>query len=180
MARRWVDAAELVASQGLKGRLVARSAHGLPFLLEEGMTVHFVPPTLEGPREAVVRFAGQDSSAHHLVEFDGVGSVEVAQRLVGSHCLVARADLPEGFERGGDAWLAGLIGLAVVDESCGYVGDIVDVQDMPTQHLLVVEREGGEEALVPLVDDFIAGVDEQAGELRMNLPAGLLDPIDPM
>ena len=55
MARRWADVAELIATQGLKGRLVARSVRGLPFLLSEGSAVFFVPPTLDGPRCARVR-----------------------------------------------------------------------------------------------------------------------------
>ena len=158
MSRRWADVAELVATQGLKGRLTVRPVRGLPFLLSEGLRVHFVPPTIDGPREAKVKEATHAGGHDWLVAFSGVKNLDVAEKLVGSHVIVERADLPEGFE-----------------ETKGYVGEIVEVREMPTQYLIVVETEKGEQVLIPFVEDFIVDIDEAEGVIYMDLPAGLVD-----
>lgn len=175
MTRRWADVAELIATQGLKGRLVARSVRGLPFLLHEGLTVHFVPPTLDGPRSACVRSVQHLGSEEYAVQFGGVSKRDAAELLAGSHCLVARADLPQDFEdiiRSSAEYLSGFL---VVDELLGEIGAISDVQEMPTQDLLVVAAPGGE-VLVPFVEDFIVEFDDAERIVYMDLPDGLVEP----
>ena len=175
MTRRWADVAELIATQGLKGRLVARSVRGLPFLLHEGITVHFVPPTLDGPRTASVRSVQHLGSQEYAVQFSGVSKRDTAELLTGSHCLVARADLPDDFEdivRSSAEYLSGFL---VVDEVLGDIGTISDVREMPAQDLLVVTAPGGE-VLVPFVEDFIVEFDDAERVLYMDLPDGLVDP----
>ena len=44
-----------------------------------------------------------------------------------------------------------------------------------TQPLLTVRRLEGGEALIPLVDEFIVGIDEGGRRIDVSLPAGLLD-----
>lgn len=173
MARRWADVAELIATQGLKGRLAARSVHGLPFLLSEGSVVHFVPPTFDGPRTARVLGVQHAGSDTYLVEFSGVKDRETSERLVGSHCLVARADLPEDFERLAQDPSAYLTGVSVHDAVLGDIGRIVEVRPMPTQDLLVVQGPYGE-VLVPLVDEFTVDFDAAERVLFMSLPQGLV------
>ena len=175
MTRRWADVAELIATQGLKGRLVARSVRGLPFLLHEGLTVHFVPPTLDGPRSACVRSVQHLGSEEYAVQFGGVSKRDTAELLTGSRCLVARTDLPQDFEdiiRSSAEYLSGFL---VVDELLGEIGAISDVQEMPTQDLLVVAAPGGE-VLVPFVEDFIVEFDDTERIVYMDLPDGLVEP----
>lgn len=175
MSRRWADVAELVATQGLKGRLTVRPVRGLPFLLSEGLRVHFVPPTIDGPREAKVKEATHAGGHDWLVAFSGVKNLDTAEKLVGSHVIVERADLPEGFEEGASYATERIVGFEVEDETKGYVGEIVEVHEMPTQYLIVVETEEGEQVLIPFVEDFIVDVDEAEGVIYMDLPAGLVD-----
>ena len=178
MGRRWADVAELIATQGLKGRLVARPVRGLPFLLCEGLAVHFVPPTLEGPRTAVVRRVQHLGSGEYAVEFSGVKNRDVAERLTGSHCLACRCDLPDDFEDLLHGAADYLEGLAVEDERLGFVGEVRAVQAMPTQELLTVDGGPFGEVFIPLVDDFIVAFDDEARTLRMDLPRGLVDADD--
>ena len=163
MSRRWADVAELVATQGLKGRLTVRPVRGLPFLLSEGLRVHFVPPTIDGPREAKVKEATHAGGHDWLVAFSGVKNLDVAEKLVGSHVIVERADLPEGFEEGASYATERIVGFDV------------EVREMPTQYLIVVETEKGEQVLIPFVEDFIVDIDEAEGVIYMDLPAGLVD-----
>lgn len=174
MARRWADVAELIATQGLKGRLVARSVRGLPFLLCEGLDVHFVPPTLDGPRKARVRGVQHLGAGEYAVEFDRVKDRDTAELLMGSHCLAARSDLPEDFEDFMHSSADYLAGFLVVDSTLGTIGTIEDVQEMPTQDLLIVAGAAGE-VLIPLVDDFIVEFDDEERVLTMDLPYGLVD-----
>ncbi len=174
MARRWADVAELIATQGLKGRFVARAVRGLPFLLSEGSAVYFVPPTLDGPRKARVRSVQHLGSDEYAVEFDCVKDRDTAELLAGSHCLVARADLPENFEdivRSSAEYLAGFV---VVDETLGEIGSIVDVREMPTQDLLIVEGPYGE-SMIPFVEEFLVEFDDVERVVYMDLPNGLID-----
>lgn len=174
MARRWADVAELIATQGLKGRFVARSVHGLPFLLCEGLAVHFVPPTLDGPRRARVHSVQHLGSGEYCVEFDKVRDRDTAELLAGSHCLVSCSDLPENFDDILHTNAEYLDGFLVIDRSLGEVGRIVDVREMPTQDLLIVEGASGE-VMIPLVDEFVVEFDDDARMLTMDLPHGLID-----
>lgn len=175
MSRRWADVAELVATQGLKGRFTVRPVRGLPFLLSEGLRVHFVPPTIDGPREAKVKKTSHSGGHDWLVSFSGVKDLDTAESLVGSHIVVDRADLPEDFEEGASYASERIVGFVVEDEEYGEVGEIVEVREMPTQYLIVVEGEAGEQVLIPFVEDFIVDVDEAEGVIYMDLPAGLID-----
>lgn len=175
MSRRWADVAELVATQGLKGRFTVRPVRGLPFLLSEGLRVHFVPPTIDGPREAKVKKTSHSGGHDWLVSFSGVKDLDTAESLVGSHIVVDCADLPEDFEEGASYASERIVGFVVEDEEYGEVGEIVEVREMPTQYLIVVEGEAGEQVLIPFVEDFIVDVDEAEGVIYMDLPAGLID-----
>ena len=171
--RAWANVAELAKPKNLTGGLVARSAPGLPFLLHEGLEVAFVPPQIDAPRRARVTSVQEAAKGTYLVTFEGVDSIDVAERLAGCCCLVRRADLPEEVLV---APTGGLEGFEVYDAQAGLVGTVTDVIESPAQMLLSIERpEGGDPVLVPLVDAFIEGVDEDVRRIDMNLPEGLLD-----
>lgn len=171
----WVRAARFEKAKTLKGGLVARSVDGLPFLLEEGLQVAFVPPQIDAPRSGRVLSLSECGDTSAVVLFDSVSDLETAERLVGCYCLVRRQDLPE------DALLlsgVGLQGFSVFDDSLGFVGTVSAVEEMPGQNLLKVDRSASgaaAEVLIPLVDEFILGFDEQKRRLDVNLPSGLLD-----
>ena len=64
----------------------------------------------------------------------------------------------------------------VVDAEAGTIGTAVAINEMPGQHLLEVAREGQEgTVLIPVVDEFLEGVDEQTRCIYVNVPQGLLD-----
>ena len=152
--RAWTDVAVLARTKNLQGGFVAQSAAGLPFLLSEGLEAAFVDRTA-------------------IVTFDAVEGIDMAEALVGCHCLVRRADLPEGaLEAHAGAW----DGWEVHDARTGLVGTVAGIQELPGQDLLeVVPAAGGRTVLVPLVDAFVSGIDEDARRIDVDLPDGLLD-----
>ena len=179
--RAWADVAELANTKTLNGGLVARCAPGLPFLLQEGGEVAFVPPVLDAPRRARVTSVRPLSPDEAVVSFEGVDDIETESRLVGCHCLVRRSDLPQGALTpvGAAAWE----GFQVFDAQAGPVGRVAGVSELPGQRLLEVTRtdaqgacaEDGAPVLVPLVDAIVVRVDEDARRIDVDLPAGLLD-----
>lgn len=174
MTRRWANVAELIAAQGLKGRLVARSVRGLPFLLKEGMSVDFVPPTLHGPRHARVIFLQSAGGGDYIVGFDTVHNRDDAECIVGSYCLVSRELLPNDFEELLRLDSRHVQSYRVHDENLGMLGPIIEVREMPTQDLLVVEYNH-EEIFIPFVDEFVLDIDEDSKVVHVNVPQSLLD-----
>lgn len=172
--RTWVDIACLAYTKNVNGGLVARSAAGLPLLLSEGMEVALVPPVLDAPRNVTVELLQPRSDEEAVVFFKEVKGVDVAEMLVGCHCLVRRAEVAEELAEL-ESDLPSWEGWQVYDASAGFVGEVADIEDRPLQPLLVVARAGATEALIPLVEEFIVRVDEEARRIDLRLPAGLLD-----
>lgn len=176
--RAWAVAAVLTSVQGMKGRFVAQGARGLPFLLQEGQHVDFVPPTLEGPRSATVSRVGSIGHGKYLVAFSNIHDRDTAERLQGSSCLVSTDDISVDPEKE-HAVPAGLEdadreGYRVIDQEAGDIGRLKQVDVSAAQPLLVVEGER-HEVLIPCVDEIVLGVDELARTVHVAVPEGLLD-----
>ena len=170
--RTWKDVATLVKTRNLNGRFAVRSAAGLPFLLEEGMSVAFVPPQLDVPREARVTLVREVGEESYEVEFDAVSDEETARALMGCHCLVRVSDLGDlPLETEAAFW----DGWQVVTAEGEPVGQVTDLVENPGQALLEVERPQANPAYIPVVEAFIANVDDEARIITVTLPEGLLD-----
>ena len=145
---------------------------GLPFLLEEGDGVAFVPPQIDVPRRGVVKSVRpvDDSSAD--VDFEGIQDAGLARQMVGMHCLIKRELVDDSvFETSAGAWE----GWTVVDEREGELGCVSGLIENPAQQLLEVERPNGATVLVPVVDEIVRSVDIESATVHVNLPQGLLD-----
>lgn len=172
--RTWIDIACLAYTKNINGGLVARSAAGLPLLLFEGMEVALVPPVLDAPRNVTVESLQMRNDGEAVVFFKEVKDPNIAEALVGCHCLVRRSEIADELAEL-EADLPSWEGWQVRDAAAGFVGEVVEIEDRPLQPLLVVSREDGSEVLIPLVEDFIVSIDEDACLIDMDLPAGLLD-----
>lgn len=170
--RAWMDVAVLAKTRNAKGRLVVKSTAGLPFLLEEGDEVAFVPPRTDVVRRAVVQavYLADDRSAD--VEFEGVDG-DTARALVGCHCLIRRSSIDETQLQDEPAFWNEW---HVVDDEAGPIGEVADVIDNPGQMLLQVKRPDGlGEVLIPVVDEIVRDVDVASRIVGVTLPNGLLD-----
>lgn len=168
----WVKAAYLSKARQLQGGLVARNAAGLPFLLSPGLEVSFVPPSLEGPRSAVVESVEPLGATDFVVYFEGVDCIDSAQTLAGCFCLAKREDV-------GDVALSsdgeGLQGYRVVDDLLGDVGVVRGLVTNPSQQLLEVERADGSVFLVPNVAAIVTLIEDDEGVVHTSLPAGIME-----
>ena len=55
------------------------------------------------------------------------------------------------------------------------MGEITDIDDKTDNWLFVVERDNGDEALVPAQESFIVDINHEKRTMTMDLPIGLLD-----
>lgn len=176
----WTNVAALLRAKTNEGGLSVKPTEGLPFLLEKGMEVTFVPPVLRIPRSGEVLDVEEIAEGRYMVWFDCIDNRTDAEKLEGHFCLVRTSCLPENYM---DKQDIDLTGFSVVDENAGCIGRVVRIDENPAHALLVVDRglvsdsfEGREdEVLIPLVDEFLVAVEEEMGEIRVSLPDGLLD-----
>lgn len=172
--RGWMSIAYLAKPKNLNGGLVARGASGLPFALHPGLTLAVVPPQLDAPRTLTVREVTERAENEALVFFDEVSDLSGAELLAGCELLAREEGIDASVLEEAEA-LPAWEGWSVHDERAGYVGEVVEVAERATQPLLTVRRLEGGEALIPLVDEFIVGIDEGGRRIDVSLPAGLLD-----
>lgn len=167
----WARVARIAKTRNLEGSLVLQAVDGLPFLLAPHMKVRFVPPTLRGPFGGAVDEVREFREGSFEVSFDTVHDVRTAEKLVGSYCLVRKADLPD-IDRLEEP--ATLVGWQVVDDAWGDLGTVAGVDEGSLQARLVVHGEAGE-VLIPVVDAFVSDFEEDARTIFVHIPQGLLD-----
>lgn len=107
-----------------------------------------------------------------LVTFEGVEDRDRAQALVGRELSVARAQVPK--PRSGEYYHYQLVGCRCRDRTLGDLGEVDEVVEDGGGVLLIVHGERGS-VPVPFVASFLRSVDVEAGEIEVDLPAGLVD-----
>ena len=120
-------------------------------------------------REVAVR-----SSVVHkgmlLCELAGVDSVEQAIPLKGKTVFIDRDDVE--LEEG-RYFVQDLLGLRVIDEKQGELGQIADVLNLPASDVYVVKNADGREWMIPVVDEFVGEVDLEAGTVQVRTIEGM-------
>lgn len=143
---------ELVArvgkARGLEGEVTATTAGNLPFSVYEGLHVHVVPPTLDGPRELDVCSVCEGAATP--ISFASTASTRLTpqSRLPGRFLLADVRDLEDLNMPVRD------IGRGVVDERHGELGEIREVIETAAHDVWVIDGPHGE-VLVPVVDEVI-------------------------
>lgn len=163
------NVARVVAKVGKAGEVKVETIDDLPFLLDEGMEVHLTPPPLHGIRTSTVERIREQGDGW-AVKFADSKEAADAFGLVGRLCLVAVADLPD-FDEPFDP--LELVGLMVVDERFGELGEVVDVLVSPEQITLVVGSGDTGDVLVPYVEEFV--LDATDDPIIVRIPEGLLN-----
>lgn len=67
-----------------------------------------------------------------------------------------------------------LVGYTAATSENGMIGTIVAIKDISKNPLFEIENEGNE-ILIPVVEEFIAGIDDENQTVIFQLPEGLLD-----
>lgn len=104
-----------------------------------------------------------------LVKFCDVDTQQRASELTGCEVYFPRVLADEDED---NVSLAMLVGFDIIDAGTGSkIGTIAAVDDTTVN--LLFELEDGR--LIPASDDLISDIDMKQGEIRMNIPEGLLE-----
>jgi 16S rRNA processing protein RimM len=106
-----------------------------------------------------------------VLKLAGIDDANQASNLRGCDVSALAEDLPKLPE--GTYWVERLVGAQVMDSILGDIGRVMDVVETGGVDLLLVKDVSGRETLVPLVRQYVAAIDEEAGTIRVVLPAGL-------
>jgi 16S rRNA processing protein RimM len=163
----FVEVARVIKAHGLRGELSIAPLLGGDFPLPIGAEVWFVPPpaSVRSGRVTGVRPGPKGP----LVSVDTVSTIEQAATLAGSRIVARPTDVPaEYLEEPFD-----VVGCLVVDAERGDIGEVVEVIETGANDVWVVEGSFGE-VLVPVIDDVVLDVDEDARTVAVRLLEGLL------
>jgi 16S rRNA processing protein RimM len=120
-----------------------------------------------GPARRLEVSAFRRQGAGLVAKWAGCDSPEAAEALKGAQVAVARGDFPRLRDR--EYYWVDLIGLQVVNRSDRKLGLVKGLRTSAAHDLLEIEPvPSGPEILVPVVGDFIDGIDLDAGTIRVN------------
>ena len=109
-----------------------------------------------------------------VVKLDGIDDRNAAEEIRGMDVSIYASDLEELPE--GEHYVRDLIGCKVIDVTDDKeVGILRDVIQNTAQSILDVETAEGRSVLIPAVEAFLRGIDEEAGIIEVELIPGFLD-----
>jgi len=113
------------------------------------------------------------SSSSALVCLDGINTEEQAREMLGKEVYYPVAFQPE-FDEDEDDDYQQFVGFDVLDKNAGLLGKVLEVDDS-TLNVLLVISDGNREYLVPLVGEFILGIDLEQHCMEVSLPEELMN-----
>ena len=120
-----------------------------------------------GPARELRVSAVRRQGADLVAKWDGCDNPEAADALKGVPIAVARADFPR--LQGQEYYWVDLIGLQVINRDEQKLGVVKGLRSSAAHDLLEIEPAGqGAEILVPVVGDYIDGIDLDKGTIHVN------------
>ena len=113
-----------------------------------------------------------DSTA--IMKLEDLDSADAVQFLVNSDVYFEKKYQEELDED--EVALNYFIGFKMMDGDNGQeIGTIIDIDDKTDNWLFIVEREDGNEVMIPAHEEFISEIKQEEKTMVMDLPLGLLD-----
>jgi 16S rRNA processing protein RimM len=122
-------------------------------------------------REYKVEALTRRGKAYHL-KLEGIETLAQADALAGTEVFVPE-DMLTSLEDG-EFYIYQLMGCSVLDMAGTTIGMVVDVDAVPGNSLLIVNKKG-QEILIPFHQSICKEVDIARKEIRIDPPEGLLD-----
>ena len=119
-----------------------------------------------------IRSRGADAV---LLTIDGITDENEAKLLSRKPLYLLNGDAALAADDEDDGFYAeDLVGFSALDEDGAVIGKIAGVDSTTANVLFVIDRPDGSEALVPVADEFIDGIDPESAAITLRLPDGLL------
>jgi 16S rRNA processing protein RimM len=164
----WIEAGAIVRPHGLRGEVVVDLKSDLLELVVEGMEVRVT--TRKGEAQSLAVEEARGHQGRLIVKFADIDSREDAESVRAWTIWMTRDQVGSLEE---DRWFVqDIIGLEVFTRDGEHLGAIVEVMHMPANDVYVV-RGGGEEILLPAIEDVVQEVDIEAGRMLVQLIEGL-------
>jgi 16S rRNA processing protein RimM len=168
----FITLARVVKTQGRHGEVAVELHSDVPDRFSEGMKLYALDRAGESRRMLEI----ENLWPHKewlVLKFHGVDSLCEAETLIARELQVPRAEratLEPGWN-----YVSDLVGCAVFDQG-KQIGHIEDVQSGAGEApLLIVASGAGTKFEVPFAEAYLEGVDISGREVRMKLPAGMLE-----
>lgn len=181
----FITVARLAKVQGRVGEIAAELHTDFPERFEQRRTLYAWKAGSDQRRELHLEEFWPHKGGM-VFKFEGVDSIEEAEKLLGSELQIPateRAELDEGA-----FYVSDLLGCLVVEVGSvaggteRNIGTVVDVNfGAGTAPLLIVNGEapmaapGGREFMIPFVESFTKKLDLKAKRIEMQLPEGMLE-----
>jgi 16S rRNA processing protein RimM len=149
-------------THGVKGHLVLKPTADL---LPDGLQVVFVD--VKGDKAPYFITGLKVAAGNLIVSLENIEKVENAKALVGKKIFVETKFINVTEDEGG--WL----GFELIDKQHGSLGRIEEVTDNGQQELVHLKYKG-KDVILPIVEEFIEQVDEEAKKIWYNAPEGLI------
>ena len=109
---------------------------------------------------------------HALVKFEDIDTEKQAKNLVGCPLYLPLDNLPQLEED--EFYLFELKGFKVIDETHGFIGNVVKIVDLAVNPLIEINFNG-KEILLPMHDHFMEKVDKTTKTVYVKAPPGLIE-----
>jgi len=162
----FVEIGRVAKTHGLNGEVSVIVTGNLPVERLVGLEVWFVPPPrmLRSARITGIRPGPKGP----LFALEGVSDIGSADALRGCKVLARSDAVPEAEEEFDP------VGLVMTDTARGLIGTVEDVIITGANDVWVVQGPFGE-VLVPVIDDVIDEIDEDAMTVTVTLLPGLIE-----
>lgn len=108
-----------------------------------------------------------------LVKLERVDNAEQARKFTNVEVYFPKSLVDEDESEDIPTWNY-FVGFQVNDIHAGFLGEIVAVDDSTMNVLFAIERDNGEEILLPAHEEFMVKIEKKKRILTVELPEGLL------
>lgn len=119
-----------------------------------------------------VRYQQTKRGTTVLLGLDDVETRDAAEAVTKFKVFATEEDLELGEA---ELFVHDLVGMEVVTEGGTVLGTIANFTQMPAQDVLVVRKADGGQAMIPVVDDFLLDIDEDAERVTVRPIEGLME-----
>ncbi len=160
---------EIVAAFGVRGQVKVRSLTDNPDYVRRRVKRVYVGPKR---KEYRITEVFEHKPGLFVMSLEGVSSRTDAEDLRGSEVTIPEQQVPPLGED--EYFIHQLYNLTVVTEDGQELGKVREVLQTGANEVLVVQRPGQSDALIPVIRDVIAAMDVAQGRIVVRLIEGLL------
>jgi 16S rRNA processing protein RimM len=108
-----------------------------------------------------------------FLKFQEINSRDEAECIRHSEILINQDDLVK--LESNEFFIHDLVGCKVITDQNKYLGDVLDVVQMSSNDIYIIQDKKGKEYLIPAIKDIIKYIDIKTKEIIVHLIDGLID-----